>query len=144
MTRDEVKSILKDVYFGKKEIKIIEDKIEELRCMREKVTPSYSASPGGGGSGNRIEDITAAIVTIEEDIFRRLPDYADKIRKAEMLIGLAEKADMKSAYILTLRYLKGYSWRKIAYSEHYSWKQLFRIHNKAINEIVNLTKDDTK
>lgn len=139
MTTDEVKHILRRAFAAKCAVKSVEYKIKELESLRERVTPSYSAMPGGG-SGNKIEDITEKICGVREKLADKIKVYLDEAETAEKLIQVAEYHDTMMGVILRQRYITGCAWWRIAKLNNYSRRQVFRIHDRAVAYIADNMK----
>lgn len=139
MTKGEAKKFLNGVIYIRREIKRLEYKIMGLRSLRERVTPSYSKAPGGT-SGDRLTDITSKIIELENEQRNKVLSYLESYRAAEQAIMFVESADIRLAEVLRLRYLEGERWEQIACDLHYSWKQVFNLHNKGIKILCEAGK----
>lgn len=93
-----------------------------------------------GSNGTGIDDCIAEV----DDLIREI---SDRIHQAIMVRKSIEKAinsvdDDRMRLILAFRYIDGLKWESICCETDYSWKQVHRIHNQAL-ELIFL-KDDTK
>lgn len=76
----------------------------------------------------------ANIEKIEEIVNIRMARLQEMRISVENLIGRVE--DSNERRLLTLRYLEGFTWIKIAYVMNYSWQHLHRLHSKVLTMIV--------
>ena len=122
----------------------IDRKLEEVARLRSKltrVTEVYSTEPRGGGTiYGKTEEILAKIVDLEKEIdadVDRLIEVRDSIKS---IIESVE--DDRERLLLQYRYLDGRTFEEIAVQMHYSWRQIHRLHSKAlINLKIGLQTD---
>ena len=115
----------------------IERKLEEVARLRSKltrVTEVYSTEPRGGGSiYGKTEEILAKIVDLEKEIdadVDRLVAVRDSIKS---IIEAVE--DDRERLLLQYRYLDGRTFEEIAVQMHYSWRQIHRLHSRALSNL---------
>jgi DNA-directed RNA polymerase specialized sigma subunit len=115
----------------------IERKLEEVGRLRSKLTrimPIYSTEPKGGGSiRGKTENIIAKIVDLEKEIdadIDRLVAIRDGIKT---IIEAVE--DDRERLLLQYRYLDGKTFEKIAVEMNYSWRQIHRLHSRALTNL---------
>ena len=115
----------------------IERKLEEVARLRSKltrVTEVYSTEPRGGGTiYGKTEEILAKIVDMEKEIdadVDRLISIRDNIKA---IIEAVE--DDRERLLLQYRYLDGRTFEEIAVQMHYSWRQIHRLHSKALTNL---------
>ena len=115
----------------------IERKLEEVARLRSKltrVTEVYSTEPRGGGSiYGKTEEILAKIVDLEKEIdtdVDRLVTIRDGIKT---IIEAVE--DDRERLLLQYRYLDGKTFEWIAAKMNYSWRQIHRLHSKALTNL---------
>ena len=115
----------------------IERKLEEVARLRSKltrVTEVYSTEPRGGGTiYGKTEEILAKIVDLENEIdadIDRLVAIRDGIKT---IIEAVE--DDRERLLLQYRYLDGKTFEKIAVEMNYSWRQIHRLHSKALTNL---------
>jgi archaellum component FlaC len=115
----------------------IEHKLREIDHWRAKLTrimPIYSAEPRGGGTiYGKTEGILAKIVDLENEIdadIDRLVAIRDGIKT---IIESVE--DDRERLLLQYRYLDGKTFEKIAVEMNYSWRQIHRLHSKALTNL---------
>lgn len=115
----------------------IDRKLEEVARLRAKltrVTEVFTAEPKGGGSiYGKTEEILAKIVDLEKEIdadVDRLIAVRDNIKS---VIEVVE--DDLERLLLQYRYLDGKTFEWIAAKMHYSWRQIHRLHSKALTNL---------
>jgi len=115
----------------------IERKLEEVSRLRSKltrITQVLTAEPRGGGSiYGKTEEIIAKIVDLEKEIdadVDRLVAIRDGIKT---MIEAVE--DDRERLLLQYRYLDGWTFEKIAVEMNYSWRQIHRLHSKALTNL---------
>lgn len=134
MTREE-----KIVFLSR--YKEIDDEVnrlcEELSVWRArvtKITPTYSSVPKGGQQEDKLQLAVEKIMELEDQIdaeIDRLQDTKQAILKAIHSVG-----DVGQRKVLALRYLdkrKRLTWERIAEEMGYDLRQVYRIHNSAID-----------
>jgi len=115
----------------------IERKLEEVARLRSKltrITQVLTAEPQGGGSiYGKTEEIIAKIVDLEREIdadIDRLVAIRDGIKT---IIEAVE--DDRERLLLQYRYLDGRTFEEIAVQMHYSWRQIHRLHSRALSNL---------
>ena len=134
MTKGEVKKFLSRAFYIRREEKRLEMKIAELRSLRERVTPSYSLA-AGGGSGDRLTDLTAKIIELEQEQHDKMISYLVAYREIEKAIMVVEDTDIRLASIMRMKYLDDMSWEAVAADMGFSWRHIHRMKDRAIKII---------
>jgi len=115
----------------------IDRKLEEVARLRSKLTrimPIYSTEPKGGGSiRGKTESIIAKIVDLENEIDTDI-DRLVAIREGIKTIIEAVEDD-RERLLLQYRYLDGWTFEKIAVEMNYSWRQIHRLHSRALSNL---------
>jgi len=131
--RDKIKYLKRYINLDRE----IDRKLEEVARLRAKltrVTEVYSTEPRGGGSiYGKTEEILAKIVDLEKEIdadVDRLISIRDNIKA---IIEAVE--DDRERLLLQYRYLDGRTFEEIAVQMHYSWRQIHRLHSKALTNL---------
>lgn len=135
MTKDELKIKLRSAYTLQRLVDAGFAELQNLRDSAGKITPAYSLAPGGGGTGQRIENDTAKIVDLENTLRADKKRLVEAIAEIKQLISLVDEPLLNR--ILAKRYLQYEKWEEIAVDLRYSWKQIHRLHGKALSKIVN-------
>ena len=131
--RDKIKCLKRYINLDRE----IDRKLEEVARLRSKltrVTEVFTAEPRGGGSiYGKTEEILAKIVDLEKEIdadVDRLIAVRDNIKS---VIEVVE--DDRERLLLQYRYLDGRTFEEIAVQMHYSWRQIHRLHSKALTNL---------
>ena len=135
MTKDELKYKLRSVWVLQQQIDAYKIELQNLRDNAGRITPAYSLAPGGSGTGQRIENAMAKIVDAENIIQSEMEILMVALGEIRQLISLVDDPILR--LILHKRYLCYRKWEQIAADLSYSWKQIHRLHNRALNIIVN-------
>jgi RinA family phage transcriptional activator len=131
--RDKIKYLKRYINLDRE----IDRKLEEVARLRSKltrVTEVYSTEPRGGGTiYGKTEEILVKIVDLEHEIdadVDRLVAVRDSIKS---IIEAVE--DDRERLLLQYRYLDGKTFEWIAAEMHYSWRQIHRLHSKALTNL---------
>lgn len=108
--------------------------IQQLRARAEKVTTSYSQAPGGT-RGDSLANAVAKIADVEKELQQDTEKLKEELVLVRFMIDSLENYEQRN--VLNLKYISGYSLRRIATKMNYSRQQTYRIHNKAI-EILSM------
>lgn len=65
---------LSQIYYLKKEIRYLEDTLNELRAKAEKITTSFSAVRGGSSYGDKIAALVVKMDELEQKIYSKKTD----------------------------------------------------------------------
>lgn len=134
----QAKAYLWRVRDAERELKRLEEEYEQAKSdILHLKTMEYDKDKV---SNSRIGDLSDAIVALE--------GYAERIAKQwGKLIALREDAkarigelqDWRCREVLTRRYLQGDSWEWIALGMGYDLRWVFRLHGKALRDILKMT-----
>ena len=107
----------------------IEEEIERLRL--DKMLPSLIMDDMPHAHDQKdLSDYMAKMDELEHKLidarYGRIKLYMQIFADVEKMEDETEKA------VLTYRYLRGYTWEQICVKMEYSWKQIHRIHGKAL------------
>lgn len=83
---------------------------------------------------DQLTDLIAKIVDIQEEIKQQLQKSYELMAKIEKAI---EKLPEREKYLIRARYIEGKTWEQIAVDMGYSWKQVHRIHAKALKLLAS-------
>lgn len=130
------KDFLRSVRTARIEKRRCEDRLAELRAQCEKTTPTYNASPCGGGDSHKDALIIAAAEQ-EGKLRRKKAAYLRQIDAVEDFI--AALPDAKHRSILRLRFVDGLGWPAVneelhEYGLYYEERQMFRLYGIALSE----------
>lgn len=130
MTKEELKEYIET----KREIKIIEEKIEFLESKKTSIKSMIiDDMPKPEPEQDRLGELLGEIEELI-DIYNK---KQDKLFKQQMKIEKCiDKLDnAKERNIMRLRYLEGHKWEKVCVETNYSWENVHRIHRKILSKI---------
>ena len=111
------------------------DQVMSLRTLATKATSTLSDTPPSGTRNvHRMEDIIVKIIEMENEINRDIDNLVDL--KREMVSVIKAVTDPEYQTILELRYLCFKSWEQIAVDMNYSIQHIYRLRDRALNEIT--------
>ena len=137
MTKDELKRKLRSAFAIQKQIEANYVEIQSLRDNANRITPAYSLAPGGGGSGQRIENAMAKIVDMENIISSDMELLMVALSEIRRLIAIVDDPVLR--LILHKRYLCYQKWEVIAVDLDYDLRWVHRLHARALNRILENT-----
>ena len=89
--------------------------------------------PNAGGC-YKIQNAVCQIVDLEQDINREIDAQIDLRRRIEAAVKQMD--DEKLRDVMMYRYIDGLKLEEIAIEMSYSYMQIYRLHKKAISEIM--------
>lgn len=133
MTKQEKKEMLGQYRAAEREEERLALEIERWRSRGERMTAGYGPAPGGAGEGRSLE---RTVVRIDE-LTRRLIEKRDELVSLRLSMGEAIDAapDPRLRELLRLRYIEGMTWEAIAERMNYSYMQICRLHDKALQAL---------
>ena len=125
------KEYLRKYLEAKRMQEVLEREIDELRLDRMiPGSPAQDGMPHGSGGG----DLSGYVARLDE-LDRKL--RAQMYKKIQLRAEITEKIDAMEneteSLLLRLRYIHGLKWEEVAVKMDYSWKQIHRLHSKALN-----------
>lgn len=132
---DRAKQFLRGYMHIKRSIQYIQEEIREYYASATRCTVQYSDTHGSGSMHDSMADNICRIVTARErleDTERRLIEQLDAIEAA--IDGMS---DNTLRDLLYGRYIRGYSWDKIALDMHYDVRHVLRLHGMALQKITD-------
>ena len=125
------KAYLRRYLEAKRMQEVLEREIDELRLDRMiPGSPAQDGMPHGSGGG----DLSGYVARLDE-LDRKL--RAQMYKKIQLRAEITEKIDAMEneteSLLLRLRYIHGLKWEKVTVKMDYSWKQIHRLHSKALN-----------
>lgn len=130
--REKIKYLNQYKYLNKE----IDRKIESLENWKNKilnVTSTLSDMPKSNKRSDVISDGIAIISEIEDTINKEIDNLINLKKEIENKIDQVE--DPKLRELLKCRYLDCKSWEEIAYKNNITWRHVYRLHEKALDEI---------
>ena len=128
------KKELKEYVETKREIKIIEEKIE---CLESKKTSIKSMIIDDMPKSEPEQDRLGQLLIQIEELIDLYNEKQDKLLKQQLEIeNCIDKLDSSlERNIMRLRYLESMKWEKICVEVNYSWENVHRIHRKILSKI---------
>ena len=131
LTENEKKKLfLKSYMQAKNDVFRLEMQLAELRL--NKLTPSMVSDDGmPHASGiSDLSDYAARVDELERELLQKRYRRIRAFKKVQEAIERMESEQEKD--LLTYRYLKGYSWEKIAVEMGYTYRHVTRLHGEAL------------
>ena len=124
----------------------IDGKLEQVEALRSLATKSNAiirSNPGsGGGNNNFMEDVVIKIVDLEKEITAEMERMVELKKEIAEVIGRVEDPALQT--LLELRYLCYRDWPEIMSEMYYSKTSVHRLHQKALEKIMQILTDGTK
>lgn len=128
------KKDLYELFWMKKNINRLEEKLLELENKATQITTQLSKEPKGTNSvEDKLGEIVSKIVDLQNEINDQLKIYYKKVRYIEKAI---EKLPPREALLIRLRYLDQKRWEEICVEMNYSWRQIHYIHAEALKMLA--------
>lgn len=119
------------------------DSIQRDMAKRRECLTSISAPIGGdavqSSSSDRMASVIASIIDSEEDLAETARQIERSLR--EILEAIASVPDATQRAVLTLRYVEGLDWIRVAERVNYEISNTYIIHGRAL-EAVNRWLDE--
>ena len=117
------------------DIKIKQYQLIRLRELADLVSPLGNGS-GFGEPSDKVGKTAAKVVDAENEIREMVNELITLKRNIEKIIEYV--SDPKLRQVLTLRYINGHTFEKIAEKMGYSSMQIYRLHRKAMENVINV------
>lgn len=108
------KKELSQLYYLKKEIKEQQRRLSELEAAATDCSVKITGLPSGKGISDKIGNYTAQIADLKALIDLNLKKCFYELNQLDRFIRDVEDSQMR--VILTLRYIQGLSWQRVAYA----------------------------
>lgn len=136
------KKVLNEIHKTDVEInRLIEEK-RSYQELAEKATQSFANAPTGSKINDKIAELSAKIVDIENEICEKIDELIDK--KYDISKQIKEIKDRELRSVLTLRHVRSMQFPEIAEKMGYSQRTIFRMHNRALEELEKILSDSDK
>ena len=137
------KEFLTGIQHDRRRAAAVKERISRLESAAQSVTARYGN--GGGGvahsDGGAIERAVIRIVEERERLGVVLERMHTARAEAVRLIERLPAEQLKD--VLERRYLDGKSWARIAREMRYSKRQVYRLHDRALQELEAIFQDGT-
>lgn len=114
------------------------EQVEMLRFLTTKTTATIKGDPGGGRSGDLMEDAIARIVDLEREIAAEICRLTELKREIAEIIGRVE--DPEEKIVLEMRYLGNKKWPEIGRAMNCSGTTVYRWHQNALKKVEEFLK----
>ena len=118
---------------------ILARKIEDLRDRKTSAT--FMQEEGSRSTAPKdMSDYIVLLEALEEQLQAKLHDELKKLRTVQNLIWQMPQSTKRT--LLALRYLDGLSWLEVARRLGYSTRNVFRLHDAALDECRRFMSPD--
>lgn len=133
------KEFLQQVYLAHHEVEICLEEISQLQSLATRTTTVIRGVPNGGQTiGSQIENSITQMDTKAEELAEKIKVLVEDIDKVRAAISQVKNSNERM--ILKYRYLCFFSWQQISFLMKTSLRQIYRIHNDALeNFFVNVS-----
>ena len=125
------RTFLSQCYRTQERIRVKERRIKQLEALSVQITSTIKPVSAYTGPGDKIGSCAIEIV----DLTREIETEIRKLMETEALIAEAIDflvPDVMQRAILEARYLAGMRWEEIAFTYHYAYRWVLRLHKKAL------------
>lgn len=136
---DSIKQQLKAAWYATRELDRLYDEYCKLKARAERMTPTYSLAPGGGGSQDQMANKATMLADMERDYQSSFQALRDTIKDVQIIISSLD--DFQMRLIMEDRYLALKKWEEIAVDRHYSYRYVIMLHGEALKILSDRVKD---
>ena len=133
MTNQDKIRFLKQYKYNDLKINNLLQEKELWRTRAEKVTTIITGMPHSDSQENARENAIVKMIECGQKIDKIIDDYFDLGVKIRRVIETIEEDDLQA--LLILRYLNNQTFEQIAVGMDYSWRQIHRMHSKALSRL---------
>ncbi len=131
----QVKNELMKAFRIDQEINNMMEQIAALSDLATKASQTLSDMPGSPNRNiHKNEDIVVKMIDMQLDLQKKIDSLLDTKQYVTNLISQVK--DREGRLVLQQRYLQYDKWEEIAVDLGYTVRQIFRIHDEALSEIV--------
>jgi DNA-directed RNA polymerase specialized sigma subunit len=128
------KQYLKQAYKLNEQIECDKEELEALRALSTSISGNMTQERvQGSPSNNRIIDIISQIIDLENEIDAEIEDFIALKKQIRDVINQIE--DVNEKLVLKYRYLIFLQWDEICVKMNYSKRQMYRIHDSALEKV---------
>lgn len=132
MTKDELKAY-RDIKLERdKLLTMIEELEAEMQCPRSQRLDGMPR--GGSAPSNPVENLVVKHTDLIERYQQKVAALTEAVREIENAI---EILDHRERTLIRLHYIQGLTWEEVCIAMNYSWRQVHRIHSKALEALKN-------
>ena len=130
MTNQEKKAYLLRYRTADDEINDMLREKERIMSRLTRMTSSISGMPHGGGESDKLTDGVGKLVELDAEIDSKVGGLVALRREIEGHIAALDSDAQRR--LLTLRYINGMTWERVAVEMGYERRQICRIHGYAL------------
>ena len=123
------KEYLSQYYWAKKDIESKQEEIKQLETLAEYVSPR-AESGGSGGASDKVGNLVAKIVDEKDKLNQQIEELI--VKRDEVKSVIHNVSDPVFRQLLTLRYINGYTFERIAIEMFYTYKWVCVLHGRAL------------
>lgn len=138
----EARHLLNSVKYANDNIERINNLLAVIRSRAEKVTTSYSDTPGGSHNPDSRADTIAKLVDTERRQQEAIRQWCDAIAQVQVVINWLD--DYNDRSVLEHRYINCEDWLTISFRLNYSVQHLYFIHGRALYRLAMLLKNNER
>ena len=138
----DVKRMLRSVQYANDNIERIGKLLQVIRSRAEKMTTSYSDTPGGGHNPDSRADTIAKLIDTERKQEEAIRQWCQAIQEVQVVISWLDNYTERS--ILEHKYINCEDWITISFCLNYSLPYLYEMHGKALMKLALLLKEHRK
>lgn len=135
MTSAERKAWLSRYRLSELEVRRLSEEIARWESQAAALTARYGTS-GGGGGDDHLQRAVEKMLELRDQLAGQLEERIALRREIEEAIAGVE--DERLRELLRLRYLEGWTWEKIAMQMKYSYRQVTRLHERALEHVSRI------
>ncbi|WP_306574586.1 hypothetical protein [Anaerotruncus massiliensis (ex Togo et al. 2019)] len=133
MTNQEKKAYLGRYRDNEREIRRTEEEILRWESLSRKTTTTMGAAGGGSNGEDKLQAAVEKIVRWQNRLTLQLGERVRLREEIEVAIGTVE--DERLRLLLRYRYIDGWTWERIAVELNYAYRNVTRLHGRALDEI---------
>ena len=128
------KEYLRQYINAKNRFKSLSDEMIEIRSAATRITPVISDMP----PCSHVNDKIALSVEKLDECAKKLEEEAKRMQNAMDDVQNVINSISNPTYrqVLTYRYINGYTWEQIAVKMNYTYRNITRLHGKALRNVV--------
>lgn len=135
MTNQEKIAYLKQYGYALRKENRLREEIAMWRSRAEKVTPSMSGMPGGGGDGSApFVNAVDQICKLEAMLCAQMMAMAQLREDIEQAVEAVR--DDRLREVLELYYIRNLTWEQVADTLHYGCRHVYKLHAQALSDIM--------
>ena len=133
MTNQEKKAYLGRYRDNEREIRRTEEEILRWESLSRKTTTTMGAAGGGSNGEDKLQAAVEKIVRWQNRLTLQLGERVRLREEIEVAIGTVEDEWLR--LLLRYRYIDGWTWERIAVELNYAYRNVTRLHGRALDEI---------